>query len=57
MVEVHGIKNLITKTYPLSLVELESFNVEVTLKDFDVPARLGSLVDIVIVRPDTEIQL
>ena len=41
--------------YPLSLVELESLTVVVTIKVSAVPCRAVSLVDIVTIRPDTDI--
>ena len=55
-VRIHGLFKAISNVYPLLLVLALSLTVDVTVKVVLVPCRDKSLVDIVIVRPESEIQ-
>ena len=55
-VRIHGLFKTISKVYPLLLVLALSLTVDVTVKVVLVPCRDKLLVDIVTVRPESEIQ-
>ena len=51
----HGSLRMTKNVYPPSLVVVVSSSTEVTIKDCPVPCNEVSLVDIVTIRPDTDI--